>query len=543
MSVDLIFHSGRVFTGYARDEHATALAINDKTITAVGDDDQIRALNGPSTVTVDLAGRLIHPGFVDAHIHPGQAGLERITCDLSHADGAAATYQAITDYAAKTDAAWILGGGWTMSDFPGGTPSCTALDRIGAIGARPAFLTNRDHHGAWVNSAALRAAGIDSHTPDPVGGRIERDEHGTPTGTLHEAAMDLVGAVAPEASESDMTAAVSEAQRYLQTLGVTGWQDAILGDYAGARDATDAYGALSASGQLSARVGGALWWPRGVTSSEIPEIIDNLTVISRTTRCQNFVPIAVKIMIDGVAENQTAAMKSPYLCADEQRGLSHFEPGLLNEIVAAVDAAGFDVHMHAIGDRAVAQGLHAIDAARSHNPRSTGRHHIAHLQVIDPADIPRFAELQVAANAQTLWACRDEQMVDLTLPFLGQKRSQWQYPFASLAHAGARLVGGSDWPVSTPDPWQAAHVAVNRREPGNIQQEPLVASEALSLTQFLAGYTSGSAWINRQAFAGIIEPGAIADLAVASTDPFTINSSELHTVRNELTVIGGELTT
>lgn len=166
---------------------------------------------------------------------------------------------------------------------------------------------------------------------------------------------------------------------------------------------------------------------------------------------------------------------------------------------------------------------------------------MAHIQIIHPSDVPRFAALGVTANAQALWACNDRQMTDLTVPILGEERSRWQYPFRSLVSTGAALAMGSDWPVSTPDPWQAIHVAVNRREPDAPSVEPLIPAESLSLQTALAAYTSGSAWLNRQEEAGRIEPGMLADIAVMSVDPFQLDSADLHTVATDFTMVGGQV--
>ncbi len=543
MGADRIMTGGRIFDGHRLHPTATALAVENGRITAVGSDSDVRDASGPHTESLDLAGRLVHPGFIDAHVHAVQAGVERLGCDLSGAEGADATLAAVTSYAAGTDEPWIIGGGWSMADFPGGTPTARALDAVAAIGGRPAFLVNCDHHGAWVNSAALRLAGIDADTPDPADGRIERDAGGTPTGTLHEGAMDLVGRLRPPVTDADLLAGLVEAQRVLHGFGITGWQEAIIGDYAATPNVMPAYLDAMARDILTGQVVGALWWPRDV--DDVDAAVSALIAVRDRAPAGRFRPTSVKIMVDGVPENRTASLHQPYLapcrCGGDERGISYFTPEVLDRSVAALDAAGFDVHMHAIGDRAIGSALDAVERARKENGRSPGRHHIAHLQILDPTDIPRFSHLGVTANLQALWAANDDQMVSLTKPLLGERRSHWQYPFASLANTGAHLAMGSDWPVSTPDPWAAIHVAVNRREPGRDDQEPLEPGQALDLTRALAAYTSGSAWINHADQAGRIAPGTLADLAVCSTNPYELDPSDLHTVRTDLTLVQGHL--
>ena len=268
---------------------------------------------------------------------------------------------------------------------------------------------------------------------------------------------------------------------------------------------------------------GALWWRRDRGAEQVADLVERR---ARYTRGR-LVAGSVKIMQDGVAENFTAGMTTPYLDAcghgTDNLGLSFVDPVALREHVTRLDAEGFQVHVHAIGDRAAREALDAFEAARAANGRSAQRHHIAHLQVVHPDDVPRFAALDVTANCQTLWAHLDEQMVEMTIPFLGEERSGWQYPFGDLARAGAHLAAGSDWPVTTPNPLEAIHVAVNRwahGESGRAGSEPFLPQQALTLSAALAAYTSGSAFTNHLDETGTLAPGMLADLAVLEQDPF-----------------------
>ncbi|GAA5228435.1 amidohydrolase [Paeniglutamicibacter antarcticus] len=541
-TANAVIHGARIFDGMEL-LNADAVAIADGTIVAMGAAEEILAAHARlGIVTIDAGGALLTPGFIDAHVHTVFAGMERLGCDLSEAEGSHEALAVIAAYVHGPAGAveWIRGGGWTMSDFPGGAPLATDLDAI--VADRAVFLMNRDHHSAWVNSLALQRAGITAATQDPAGGRIERDAAGNPTGTLHEAALDMVADLLPEETPEEFRAGLLEGQRYLHSMGITGWQDAILGNYSGHADPYDTYRDADAAGELSADVVGALWWPRDVT--DIPAQVRSLVARSQE-RGTKFRATAVKFMLDGVIESQTAAMAEPYHscgCPGADTGLNYFAPDFLTAAITAVDAAGLDVHLHAIGDRAVTHGLDAFAAARRANPGSTGRHHIAHLQVVDPDDIPRFAELGITANMQALWACNDEAMLELTVPVLGKERSGWQYPFKALLDAGAPLAMGSDWPVSTPDPWQGIHTAVTRTEAGGDGSDPaLNPDQGLGLIDALRAYTSGSARLNRVDAAGRIAVGTTANLALADRDPFNAPLGELHSVTNRLTIADGRI--
>ncbi|MCM3658673.1 amidohydrolase [Agromyces mediolanus] len=539
---DLVFTGGPVFTADAVRSRASAVAVSGGRIVAVGADHDVRELVGPGTEVVDLHGRLLVPGFQDAHVHPVWGGLDMLRCDLRDGETEGAYLDTIAAYAAAhPDAPWILGGGWGMSAFPGGTPTAAALDRV--LPDRPAFLPNRDGHGAWVNSAALRLAGIDRHTPDPADGRIERDADGAPSGTLHEGAMDLVRRHLPVTTPEELEAAVLEGQRYLHSFGVTAWQDAIVGDYGVGDDPGRAYLSAAASGRLTGRVVGALWWDR----TKGLEQIDGLLAKREEYRGGRFAATSVKIMQDGVAENFTASMLEPYCDGHghptDNSGISFVPPELLNEAAPLLDAHGFQLHFHAIGDRAVRECLDAVEHAIARNGRNDHRHHIAHLQVVHPEDVPRFRELGVAANMQSLWAALEPQMVELTLPFLGSPRDAWQYPFGDLLRSGAVLAAGSDWSVSTPNPLAAIHVAVNRvSAPGEEEGEypPFLPEQAIDLATSLTAYTAGSAFVNHLDETGTIAVGKLADFALLDRDPFAGAAPEIGATRVLQTFVEGE---
>jgi predicted amidohydrolase YtcJ len=534
---DLVFRNGHVFDGrtYLRGH---GLAVADGRVVAVVPEADLGAYAAPGAEVVDLAGGVVHPGFQDAHVHPVQGGVERLRCDLSGLSTPGEYLAAVKAYvAAHPDRAWVLGGGWAMPAFGPTGPRAADLDAV--VGDRPVFLPNRDHHGAWVSSAALRVAGVDRSTPDPADGRIERDAAGEPTGTLHEGAMALVQAHVPATSDEEHDAGLHVAQEYLHSLGVTAWQDAILGVYAGTGDPASAYLRAVHAGTLTARVRGALWWERDAGLEQVERLVERRA----TYTVGRLDAGSVKVMQDGVVENYTAGLSTPYRdgCGGHTHnsGLSFVAPQLLRDAVTRLDAEGFQVHVHAIGDRAVSEALDAFAAARAANGRSRGRHHVAHLQVVAPADRRRFAELDVTANLQALWAVNDEAMTEMTLPFLDEELAGWQYPFGSLARAGVRLAMGSDWPVSTPDPLAALHVAVNRVDPDE-PGAPFLPGEALGVEQAWAAYTSGSAHVNHLDDTGVLAPGLAADLAVLDRDPFAGDPAGIGSTRVVATYVEGQ---
>jgi predicted amidohydrolase YtcJ len=535
---DVLFTGGTLFGG-PDGEDATALAVKDGRILAVGDDDSLRGLRGPATEVVALHGRLLSPGFQDAHIHAVMGGLELNLCNLAGTTDLDEYLRRIRQYATENpEAEWIVGGGWSMESFEGGVPHKDILDRI--ISDRPVFLMNRDHHAAWVNSEALRRAGITATTPDPTSGRIDRDHDGNPVGALQEGAMDLVPV--PATTERERRNGLYRAQELLHQLGITAWQDAMMCATNGYPDIADAYLTAARDRTLTATVIGALWWDRDKGAGQIAELEAKreLYTVGRLRSS------TVKLMLDGIAENFTAAMTEPYRdacgCTTTNKGLEFIDPEALKTYVTELHARGFQTHFHALGDRAVRDALNAIETARNSARTMKGindtRPHLAHLQVIHPDDIPRFHQLEATANMQPYWAAHEPQMDDLTLPFLDPALATRQYPFGDLERAHARLAGGSDWPVSTPDPMQGIHVAVNRIHHED-NAESFLPAQRLSLGTALTAYTKGSAFVNHLDDTGALREGFRADLVVLDRNPFDHEPQRIGDTRVAMTFVDG----
>jgi predicted amidohydrolase YtcJ len=530
---------------------ASAIAVRGNRIVALGDIDDVRDVIGPRTRRVSAPGRLVLPGFQDSHVHVPPSGRNRLNIWLNDTVGRPAYLDLVARYAEDhPDEPWIVGGGWAMEYFPGGTPRKEDLDAI--VPDRPVFLYNRDVHGAWVNSKALELAGITAQTPDPPDGRIERDpETREPSGTLHEgAAYSFESEFVPTPERVEWEAAILEGQRHLHSLGITGWQDAWV-----TPETLGAYTSLAADGRLTGRVVGALWWERHRGLEQITDLLDQRERASGAAAesgsgVGGFFPTTVKIMTDGVLENFTGALLEPYCngCGGhtDNDGLTYVDRDQLADAVTELDRLGFQVHMHAIGDRAVRNALDAVQAAREANGANDLRHHIAHIQVVQPDDVPRFGQLGVVANCQAYWAQAEPQMDELTIPFLGEERARMQYPFESLRATGGRLCMGSDWSVTTANPLEQLEVAITRVDPEHRDNAPFLPDQRLSLSDAVDAFTAGSAYVNHDEDGGVLAVGRRADLTMLDTDVFAdgfVNTGRapLADASVELTVASGRV--
>ncbi len=508
---------------------ATAVLVEGGSIAAIGSD---QLAIGADDV-IELRGRPLLPGFQDSHVHPSMAGLELVACHLLETPHTERAYlDEIRAYADRSDKPWITGAGWSMEAFDRGIPTAAALDAV--VPDRPVMLWNSDHHGAWVNSKALEIAGFTAATPDPPDGRFDRDEHDNPIGSLQEGAVDMILPFMPVPTSEERIAGILAGQEYLLSLGITAWQDAMVDP------AThDAYVTLDGRGGLIADVLGGLWWER----TQGAEQVEAFAARRDATPPGRYRATSIKIMLDGVAENQTASMLEPYLDGagnpTDNRGIDFIDPEDLIHYVTMLDAAGFQVHFHALGDRAVRQGLDAIEAAIRANGDSKRRHHLAHIQVVDRADVPRFAALGAGANAQPLWARHEDQMDVLTVPFLNPAAAEHQYPWRSLLDADAPLMFGSDWNVSSPDPLLGIGTAVSRTRPTS-RPEPFLPEQRISMHEAITAYTAGSAWgAHRETHSGRVDVGFDADLVVI--DRPLVTATDAFSANVDLTMVHGDV--
>jgi predicted amidohydrolase YtcJ len=528
---EMVLQNGAVYRVDAARSWAQAVAISNGRILYVGDDKSAKKFIGPRTRVIDLQGNMVLPGFHDAHVHPVTGGLELGECNLNEAKTEAEVLQLIRSFAeANPQDKWIRGGGWQLPLFAEANPHKSLLDNI--INDRPAYFSAADGHSVWVNSKALEIAGINKSTPDPLNGRIERDARtGEPTGTLRESASGLVAKFLPAYTDKDYVEGLRRGLKMANGFGITSFQEA-----AAEEAELKAYAELDRRGQLTARVNVALY----ANPAKGLEQIAGLKELRRKYQGHNLRVNSVKIFADGVIEPHTAALLEPYTGLGEERGKANWEVEALNRMVAALDREGFQIHVHAIGDRGIRMTLDAFEQARKINGTRNSRHHIAHLQLIHPADIPRFRQLNVVANFQPLWAYADTYITKLTEPFLGAERSRWLYPIGSLARSGAVIACGSDWSVSSMNPLEAIQVAVTRRGLDAGAGAAWRPEELVDLQTILAGYTINGAYVNFQEHqTGSLETGKAADLIVLDRNLFDIAAQEIHKTKVLMTLLNG----
>jgi predicted amidohydrolase YtcJ len=531
---DAVFLNGRIYTVDESRSWAEAVAIADGRISFVGTNEAVQDAIGANTTVVDLDGRMMLPAFQDSHIHPIMAGMEAAACNLNYLPGVPEYRTAIAEYAAANpDVPWILGGGWSMVVFgEGGRPSKSIIDEL--VADRPVFLTSADGHTGWANSRALEIAGIDRDTPNPPDGIIDRDpETGEAIGSLQEGAMSLVTEHIPPASLETRVAGMRYARDTLHRFGITSIQDAMV-----ERAGLEAYRAMERAGELNLRVVASLWWDRARGVEQLPELVALREEFSDGDLLQ---PTTVKIMQDGVLENFTGAMLEPYLSGDGGRGIPMVETELLKRAVTELDAEGFQVHFHAIGDAAIRQSLDAIEEALYENGRLGHRHHISHLQIIHPDDVPRFAELDAIANFQPLWIGYSDYINELNRPAIGEERTSWMYPIRSVQEAGGLVAFGSDWSVSTANPLEQIEVAVTHASIDDPEAPLFLPDERIDLASAIAAFTINAAYLNKhEDRTGSIEVNKIADLIVLDKDLFAIEPDDISDVEVVLTLFGGE---
>jgi predicted amidohydrolase YtcJ len=529
---DLVLRGGVVRTMESRAPTASAMAVRADRIVYVGDEAGTSSWVGPETEVVELGGRLVLPGFHDTHVHALDGGVGRSDCDLYAAVTRAELINAVRA-CAERGADWIRGGGYDPTLFPNGEPPRELLDSL--VADRPAYLVDATGHAAWVNSHALTVAGIDAPTPAPApGGVIVRNADGSLQGTLREGAMELVARHLPSRTDAELRAGLSLALELAASMGLTTLHEASADE-----PTVRAYAEAEADNRLSARVRLFVRVDPGRGAAQAGDI-----VVLRDRYAGRLARVSgAKIFLDGVLEGGTAALLEPYVDRPGWRGeLRAPSVDSLAALVGALESAGLAAHFHAIGDRAVRTALDAIDGSHTTGPPQNARHVIAHLQLVDAADLPRLAELGVVASFQPLWAQRDAYVIELTEPRLGPERSGRLYPIGSVLASGAAVAAGSDWPVTTLDPLDAIEVAVTRRNEAAAAGQAWITEERLTVEEAVRAYTAGGAYAaGLEDETGTIEVGKLADLVVLDRDIFVIEVTEISEATVDLTLLEGRV--
>jgi predicted amidohydrolase YtcJ len=525
---------------------ASAIRVRGGRIDRVGTE----AETGRAGEVIDAAGSLVIPGLDDAHIHLLSGSRQAADAQIMVSDTMAQVLGRIRDHAAATpDRPWVLGRGWVYAQFPGGLPTAAMLDAI--VPDRPVFIECYDGHTACVNTTALRLAGIERETPDPPAGVIVRDERGEATGALKETAQDLVRRRFPTPTEADDRAAVRIAIAGLHAMGITAAQDAWLEPHELA-----SWERVHADGELDLRFRGALIMDPGQTEAEWRDRLDAYEAQAFPLRGGDHLDAGIlKGFVDGVIEARTASMLAPYE-DDPSAGLPAWEPDRLDVFVAEADRRGWQVELHAIGDRGVRLALDAFEHAAAVNGPWAGdphgkaaepgthrrRHRVEHVETIDPADIGRFARLGVVASMQPYHADPSPNQATLWAGNIGPERASRAWAWGSIHAAGGRLAFGSDWPVVPFDPWIALNSAVNRQTVEGQPEGGWLPGERLPLARAIEAYTAGSAFAS---FAdhrrGRIAPGLDADLVILDRDLLAAGPSAIIGTGARVTILGGRV--
>ncbi len=530
---NLVLKNASIYTVDRDRSWAQAIAIADDKIVCAGSNAEIEPYIESDTVVIDLAGKMVLPGFIDAHGHPSHTMDFVGNISLYGLDSVEEYQKVITEFVeSRAEAELFRGSGWNDSLFPNTGPAKEILDAI--VPNRPICLVSYDGHSLWVNSVVLERAGINKDTPNPKGGVIERDPaSGQPTGTLRETASRLVEKVIPDYSLEERKNALLAYQDMAARAGITMAYDAMLD-----AQSIAPFKALEAEGLLKMRFYGAIHMEPDQGFEQIKTVLAERS----KNRHAYFQTNSAKIFVDGVIEGGTGYLLEPYEHMPEYRGELLWESKLLNPVVAALDKENVQIHVHAIGDAATRITLDAFEQAQKTNGKRDSRHAITHLHLVAPEDIPRFKQLEVVGVAQPFWFSVEEYYWKLALPYLGKERADRQYPMRSFIEAGVVMASSSDFPVTIPfDPLIAIQLGITRSEPGKVPEEILWPEERVSLEDMIASFTINGAYANFiEDQTGSIEAGKQADLVVLDQNLFEISAAEITKTKVMLTLVDGK---
>jgi predicted amidohydrolase YtcJ len=525
---DLVVRNAAIYTVDPRHPSARALAVRDGRIIFVGAEEDVARHIGASTRVIDARGRFIMPGFHDAHVHLSLAASKLRWCDLGYPSTADLTRTRISDCVkAAHDKTWVLARNANTSVFPAAGPELAFWDSL--VRDKPLYVDAV--HSGFANSAALAEAGIGSATKDPPGGFIVRDGRGRATGTLRETAKPLVEQQVPKPTESELTRDFEAIASRLPSYGIASVQELT------SLRSPGFFAAVQRRGKLPVRVrfGHIL---DAQTALPTNDAIRILAAPQKEFRDRWLSAGVIKVFVDGDLGDQTAALLAPYV-GTEASGAPLWQPQILNAWVAALDAAGLQLHFHAMGDRAVRMALDAVEHAQARNGRRDARHQITHLHLVSTADLPRFRQLGVIANIQPSFATDIPWNTERALELLGPQRHANMFRFRDLLSAGAELAASTDTPIVSPSALATVETAMTRREPGQ-PGKPFLPEQKLSMAEAIRIATMGGARANLlDAESGSITVGKWADFIMLENDLLQARPRDVHEVKILWTVIEG----
>jgi len=504
----------------------SALAFEAGKVLEIGDDANLRAKYATAHL-IDGGGRTLLPGLIDAHGHVVDLGLESVQIRLTGTTSLQQAQQRVRAYArANPQRAWLVGQGWNQVIWNlGRFPTAQELDA--AVADRPAVLDRIDGHATWLNTKALRAAGITKDTPDPIGGRIERDTAGNPSGVLVDKAMDLIEAVVPQPSEAEQLAALQAAMAHMNSVGLTG-----VGDAGVSANVIASYRRLADQGRLSVRI-----------YAMIADTGEDFRAISKDGPLLGYgddrlTVRSVKLFADGALGSRGAALLAPYSDSPQQHGLLFMTDAEMERKIETALKAGYQVNIHAIGDAANHQVLDAFEAAYRAVGGRELRNRIEHAQVVALSDIGRFKQLDLIASMQPTHATSDMNMAEARI---GPERLKGAYAWRTFLDQGTVIAGGSDFPVESDNPFFGLHAAVTRTDHANLPPGGWHPEQAMTLLQAFRAFTLDAAYAEHQEHTlGSLEPGKWADFIVTDHDLFKIPPADIWKIRVEETWLGGE---
>jgi predicted amidohydrolase YtcJ len=531
---NLVLKNGAVYTVDKLRSWAQAVAIEDHKFVIVGSNADVESCIGPDTVVIDLKGKMVLPGFVDAHAHPSQAMDFFGNINLYSLDTLGKYQKEITQYVENhPEKAMYRGSGWSDSLFTINGPPKEILDAI--LPDRPICLISYDGHSLWVNSASLEIAQITIDTPNPDGGIIEHDpDTGEPNGTLREAAASLVEHVFPDYSTEERVSALLAYQDMAVRAGVTMTHDAMLD-----MPSIAAFKQLEEDGLFGMRFRGAITIRPGLpTGEQISSVIEQRSI----NKHPRFQTNTAKIFVDGVVEGGTAYLLEPYQHKPEFSGIPIWDPDLLKDTLTALDEENIQIHVHVIGDAAASMTLDALEYAQGINGKRDSRHLLTHLQLVASGDISRFNQLGVIGVPNPYWFKIDGYYHTLALPYLGAERADKQYPMKSFLDAGVAMASASDFPVTIPfDPLIGIQIGITRSEVGVTSPEVLWPDERVNLEQMITSFTYNGAYANfLENQIGSLEVGKQADFIVLDHNLFEIPLAEIADIKVLLTYVDGQ---